>query len=175
MNSATSANAGAVIRAASHQDFATIREIAIAAWKVAYKDILSAEFMAHEWEREYSDAALSVQTEALGHQFLILEEQPAQAVGFSSFSVQKTVAELHKLYLLPEAKGLGYGKALIAEAEARARALGCDLMELKVNRANPSVAFYQKLGYSILREADTVVGDGFIRTDYVMRKSLKDF
>lgn len=169
----TSPVASTVIRKANAQDFSTIREIAILAWKVAYKDIISAEFMTHEWEREYSDAALQSQTEALCHQFIVLEERSSQALGFASFSVRGGTAELHKLYLLPEVKGKGYGKALIAEAEARAIAQDCELMELKVNRINPAVEFYRKQGYSIVEEADTVVGNGFVRMDYVMRKRLK--
>lgn len=158
------------IRVGHVEDCSIIREIAVAAWKVAYRDILTPEFMAHEWEREYSDAAIQQQMET-GHQFFILEDD-GKVIGFCSYSRQKWVAKLHKLYLQPNMKGQGHGTALIAQVESSARAEGCEAVELSVNRFNSAIEFYKKQGYSIIRETDTEVGGGFLRSDYVMQKNL---
>ncbi len=42
----------------------------------------------------------------------------------------------------------GYGRALVAEAERRLRAIGCPKVNLQVRRDNPGAAeFYRQLGY----------------------------
>lgn len=166
-------NADTVInlRLAEFSDYAMIREIATAAWQVAYRDILKPEFMAHELVREYSDEALQHQMTELNHRFWLLEVAGA-TVGFASFTVFEKTAIVHKLYLQPDTKGKGYGAALMNQVEKSVKEEACEFLELKVNRFNPAVGFYQKQGFEILREEDTVVGDGFLREDYAMQKAL---
>ena len=44
----------------------------------------------------------------------------------------------------------GYGRALMAAAEERLRALGCPKLNLQINRSNAEVvAFYESLGYAV--------------------------
>jgi ribosomal protein S18 acetylase RimI-like enzyme len=44
----------------------------------------------------------------------------------------------------------GYGRAMMAAAEARLRALGCAKLNLQINRSNAEVvAFYEALGYAV--------------------------
>jgi GNAT superfamily N-acetyltransferase len=160
------------IRPANAQDFENIRHIAAKAWQVAYKGINSPEFMAHELKREYSDTALNNQMMVLKHRFLILENASAEAIGFVSYSVDNSKAVVHKLYLLPDVKGQGHGTLLMKQAEGEARKSGCETMELLVNRLNTAVSFYQKQGYAIAQNVDSVVGEGFVRSDYLMRKIL---
>ena len=50
----------------------------------------------------------------------------------------------------PEARGRGIATKLMAEAEAKLRALGCPKVNLQVRGANRCVLeFYQKIGYEI--------------------------
>jgi GNAT superfamily N-acetyltransferase len=84
----------------------------------------------------------------------------------------KRLAKLYKLYLLPELKGKGYGSALVNAVIARCGQTGYEQLNLSVNRGNPSVAFYQRQGFSVLKEEDIEVGPGFVRHDYVMGKPL---
>jgi ribosomal protein S18 acetylase RimI-like enzyme len=49
-----------------------------------------------------------------------------------------------------DARRRGYGRALMAAAEERLRALGCPKINLQVNRWNAEVvAFYEALGYAV--------------------------
>jgi GNAT superfamily N-acetyltransferase len=55
---------------------------------------------------------------------------------------------LEDLFVEPEARGLGLGRALVAAAFERARERGCVRMELDVNEANPTaLALYESLGF----------------------------
>jgi diamine N-acetyltransferase len=160
-----------LIRPATLQDRQIIRQIATAAWQIAYENIISAEFMAHELEREYSNSALAVQMEEQQHQFLILEQENT-ALGFVSYSCEGGTGTIHKLYIEPHTKGKGHGKALMQEVAQQATKKTLKTLDLKVNRFNPAVEFYKRQGYSIIQEVDTLVGEGFLRTDYLMSKSL---
>lgn len=56
---------------------------------------------------------------------------------------------LNYLAAAPELRGQGLGRAMVAAAEERLRALGCAKINLQVRRSNADViAFYERLGYS---------------------------
>jgi ribosomal protein S18 acetylase RimI-like enzyme len=49
-----------------------------------------------------------------------------------------------------DARRGGYGRAMMAAAEERLRALGCPKLNLQINRSNAEVvAFYEALGYVV--------------------------
>ena len=57
--------------------------------------------------------------------------------------------ELEDLYVRREARGAGFGRALVSAAMERARARGCGRMLINANEANaPAVALYRSLGFS---------------------------
>ncbi len=52
------------------------------------------------------------------------------------------------LAVLPEHRRAGLGRAMMAAAEGRLKALGCPKVNLQIRRDNPEViAFYTRLGY----------------------------
>jgi ribosomal protein S18 acetylase RimI-like enzyme len=55
---------------------------------------------------------------------------------------------LEDIFVEPQARGSGLGRALVEAAFARARVRGCARIELDVNEANPAaVALYESLGF----------------------------
>jgi ribosomal protein S18 acetylase RimI-like enzyme len=55
---------------------------------------------------------------------------------------------IEDLFIAPEARGSGLGRALVGAAFDRARERGCVRMELDVNEANPAaVGLYESLGF----------------------------
>lgn len=51
------------------------------------------------------------------------------------------------LYVVPELRGRGFGRALLERAEARFAALGRRAVRLTVAPSNPALGFYERLGY----------------------------
>jgi len=51
------------------------------------------------------------------------------------------------LYVDPAYQGQGIGTALVAQAEAFAKALGTPRVELATHPANPALSLYERLGY----------------------------
>ena len=102
---------------------------------------------------------------------LLAEGTPA---GFVSFGKQddEGLFHLHKIYLLPDFQGLGYGREMFLKAEQEMRKQGARAFELNVNRHNKALDFYKKMGMSIDRSGDFDIGGGFYMNDYIMRKEL---
>ncbi len=68
------------------------------------------------------------------------------------------VMELHHLFVRPEARGLGLGRALVAAASATARSAGCGVLTVGTHPDNRQAqAFYPELGF----QAASVSGPRF--------------
>ena len=58
-------------------------------------------------------------------------------------------AQIEGVRVSPALRGQGVGAALVADAEARARAAGCTLIQLTTNRSRADAhRFYERLGFT---------------------------
>lgn len=93
------------------------------------------------------------------------------ATGLQGFVVSYARGDhlhIENIAVLPSAQGLGYGRALIDHAEARASAAGLARVELYTNAAMvENLGYYRALGY---REVGRRAEDGFDRIFF--RKDL---
>ncbi|MFL9922699.1 GNAT family N-acetyltransferase [Herbaspirillum lusitanum] len=86
------------------------------------------------------------------HVFLaFVEGQPAGLAncieGFSSFAC-KPLLNIHDLAVIPQYRGLGIGKQLLARVEQAARELGCCKLTLEVLEGNTVArSLYQRCGF----------------------------
>lgn len=158
------------IRQAEISDIPLIQRVVEAAWPVAFGEILTPEFLAHELKRVYSAAAL--RHLMADEELFLMAETGGELAGFAAYRVAGCRAKLEKLYLMPGLKGQGYGKALILDVVERVTKAGATDLQLNVNRSNPAVRFYQRMGFVITREEDVEVGPNFFRNDYVMCLAL---
>jgi ribosomal protein S18 acetylase RimI-like enzyme len=157
------------------KDFGTIRQIAFETWPVAYGNIVTQDQLDYMLEKIYNITSLQHQQENLGHRFIIAVDENNIATGFASFSIyenQNNHHRLHKLYVLPNQQQKGIGKLLLEAIYSEIKKNGNGSIELNVNRYNNALAFYQKLGYEILKEEDIDIGEGFYMNDYVMFKEV---
>lgn len=158
---------------ASINDYQTIYDIAIPVWDATYKSILTAEQMEYMLKLMYSHEAIAEQIAIKGHHFLLAVEDGV-TLGFASYEVnhRAETTKIHKLYVLPQAHGKGIGKALVTVIENAARNHTNDKLILNVNRFNPAVHFYTKIGFVNMGEEDVNIGNGYFMEDYFMQKQL---
>ncbi|MBK9763118.1 MAG: GNAT family N-acetyltransferase [Flavobacteriales bacterium] len=150
-----------------------IRSIAHATWPISYAEILSPEQVEYMLELMYSETAIRQQMER-GHTFLVLE-QDGTSLAFASFEPANGTTKgprLHKLYVLPEAQRNGVGTLLLEAVHSAIKKYGGETIDLNVNKFNPAKRFYERAGYTILREEVLDIGNGFVMDDHVMRKRL---
>ncbi|MSU63172.1 MAG: GNAT family N-acetyltransferase [Pedosphaera sp.] len=95
--------------------------------------------------------------------YLALEYQPATST-----------AMLHKLYLLPELHGLGYGHAMLLHVSSLARSMSATEILLRVNQANGrAIQAYRRAGFSIKDSVRDDIGSGFVMDDFLMAKTVQ--
>ncbi len=76
---------------------------------------------------------------------------------------------LSKLYLHKDSRGRGISKLILEKTRILAREGGMDHIVLFVNKHNSSVNIYKKLGFRIIEDLVTDIGDGYVMDDYKMR------
>ena len=157
------------IKPADIADLETIHRLAHEIWPSAYLEILGRQQLDYMLEKIYSLNSLKSQLTVLKHHFIILAED-SSPVGFASYSQHdnKAVCHLHKIYILPSLQGKHLGKQLLSYIISETKNAGATSLQLNVNRNNKALHFYEKQGFTIIREEDIDIGSGYFMNDYVM-------
>lgn len=162
-------------RKAGTEDINLIRELSHKVWPKAYSAILTPDQMNYMLGMMYSPSSLNKQMVQQLHIFIIAYHNQ-EPVGFASYSTKNTSTNsyyrLHKIYVLPEMQGTGLGKKMIEHIISNIIPLGAVSLELNVNRHNKAKIFYEKLGFSVIKEEDIDIGYGYFMNDFVMEKIL---
>lgn len=158
---------------ASKSQLSIVRDLAYKIWPTAYREILSQDQLNYMLDKFYSLESLIEQMEQRKHVFLLAEEDD-KYIGFASYelNIENHKTKIHKIYVLPETQGKGYGVQLINEIEKRAKYLQNDILFLNVNRFNKAQQFYKKIGFEIAYEEDIEIGEGYLMEDFVMEKKI---
>lgn len=163
------------IRFAEPDDINTIGFLAQQIWPGAYGDILSPGQLQYMMNRFYSPDSLRQQMGEHNHTFLILEEED-EPIGFASWSLigEPGIYKLHKLYVLPGRQGKGLGKTIVDFIIGKISQQGARALQLNVNRYNKARRFYEKMGFSVIREEDIDIGNNYFMNDYVMELPISE-
>lgn len=160
------------IRKAYPHDIPLIRDLSDKIWPQTYASILSPEQMAYMLEMMYSEQSLNEQMKN-GHEFIIIYDG-VQPIGFASVSTAEPfVFKLQKLYVSPEYQGKGTGRFAIQEIIKAIKQKRATSLQLNVNRNNNAKAFYEKIGFTVIKEEDVDIGNGYWMNDYVMELQLR--
>lgn len=155
-------------------DIKTIQDITHITWPVAYGEILSKVQLDYMLDLFYSDIALRKQIENKEQLFYLISDSQS-IVGFIAIEhhyEEQAATKIHKIYLLPETQGKGYGRIVFESIEKLATENNSKEMLLNVNRFNTALNFYQKLGFKIKEEVNIEIGSGYLMEDYVMEKKM---
>lgn len=161
------------IRTASISDIPLIQQLTDEIWRPTYKDLMTPEQLEYMIALIYSTASLTSQMTEKQHQFLLLYDA-RRPIGFASYSTtdEPGIYKLQKIYLHGDYQGKGVGKFLLEGVIERVKAANATVLELDVKRDNKARFFYEKQGFTILKEKDTYIGNDYWMRDYVMRKPL---
>lgn len=86
-----------------------------------------------------------------------LDEQPVACGCFKKYN-EKTV-ELKRMFVLPEARGLGLAQLVIKELEAEAKKQGFEVLILEtLYKQIEAINLYQKTGFKIVENYEPYVG-----------------
>ena len=152
-----------------------IHNMAEVVFRHTYRDILSPEQMEYMMDWMYSPASLRKQLDE-GHEYYIVfrDDVPCGYVSVQPDGLTeegRLLFHLQKIYVLPSEQGRGPGRILFDRALFHIRSVASGkpaMLELNVNRNNPSIGFYRHLGLTIRRQGDFHIGNGFYMNDYIM-------
>jgi ribosomal protein S18 acetylase RimI-like enzyme len=100
--------------------------------------------------------------------------QGGENVGYAATRHDVAVARVFvsKLYVLAAYRKSGAGRRSLDLIERRARERGATHLWLTVNKANPSVRAYERLGFRIVEAMVVDIGGGYVMDDYKMEKAI---
>ena len=138
-------------------------------WPICFEEMISQDQIKYMLEWMYNLRQLE-QNFDKGHEFIVLREQE-ENIGFASFEIryEKSCVRLHKLYVNPKRQHKGSGRMLLEYIYDVGREQKANTLDLFVNRTNPAVNFYQKIGYEIVESIDLDIGNGYFMNDYRMK------
>jgi GNAT superfamily N-acetyltransferase len=164
-----------VLKEVGYTAIEEIQQLAYRIWPATFSEILSQQQIDYMLDMMYSTASLEKQMKE-GIVFLIAFEGTVP-VGFVSYELNykgRTKTKIHKLYLLPEVQGKGYGRNLIEQVSKIARKNKQISLILNVNRFNQAIHFYLKTGFQQVAEESIAIGNGFLMEDIVMELELSN-
>ena len=157
---------------ATEIDIPQIQKIAAETWPIAYGKILSAAQIEYMLDLFYSAAALKKSMETQNYIFALHDDT---IVGFSAiehlFNSTPTT-RIHKLYILPEMQGLRVGKKFIEYITQIALEKSSAKLSLNVNKYNSALHFYEKIGFTTVKEEIVHIGKNYIMDDFVRDKEI---
>jgi GNAT superfamily N-acetyltransferase len=122
-----------------------------------------------EWMRRWKDD-LTITPEYIRTHPTYAATSAGNVVGFCALRLEPADAWLDHLWVLPEAMGRGYGRALFRHAELAARAAGA--IRIKVESDPHAEGFYQRMGATTFGRKPASV-DGVERFLPLLEKRLE--
>lgn len=142
-------------------------------WHEHYRSIISIGQIDYMIEKYQTAKAIQSQLEEGYRYFLV--HNGKEFVGYTSIKNDLATGKmfLSKVYVRKKDRGKGFGRCLFELVEEKAREAKSHTVWLTVNRNNTeSVGIYKKRGFSIEREEDNEIGEGYVMNDFIMEKSF---
>lgn len=138
-----------LVRERRASDSRAVRFVARKAWRATYEPIAPAAFIATVLRRGYARHRL-LETLLDRRRDAFVAERDGRVIGYADWIEDPPGSvELLRIYLLPEEKGRGAGKALLAAGLAAAAARGARTVEALVHPKNrAALSWYERNGFA---------------------------
>ena len=151
---------------------ADVARMAHEVWNEHYVPIIGQAQVDYMVAKFQSPEAMQCQIDA-GYEYFQIR-QSGTNIGYAA--IRHDAAEsrvfVSKLYVLAAHRKSGAGRATLALIERMARDRRATHLWLTVNKGNPSVRAYERLGFEIVEAMVVDIGGGYVMDDYKMEKGL---
>lgn len=158
------------------EQVAAVAALAHEIWYEFYVPLIGRAQVDYMVEKFQSAPAIEAQLGQGYEYFLVRRDGAGQGAYIGYCAIQEQAGGalfLSKFYLHRSARGTGTGRRFMEFIEGLARARGLSLLWLTVNKGNPSVQVYRRLGFRIAADLMMDIGGGFVMDDYRMEKTLQ--
>ena len=147
-----------------------ISGLAYRIWHECYADVVTDEQVDYMLGTYHSFRAIMDEI-AEGYEYHVLRDS-GKDIGYFGFHDEGDRIYIGKLYLLKEYRGKGFGRVMFDRIDGYARRNGIRKEYLRVNKGNPTVGIYKRVGFIIRESVVSDIGNGFVMDDYIMEKTL---
>jgi diamine N-acetyltransferase len=156
----------------SEDRVALVAEIAREIWYEYYVPLIGRPQVEYMVDKFQTSAAI-VEQIGSGYEYFLVH-YGSQRTGYLAIRAepQEQRMFISKFYLHGSTRGRGTGRRCMEFIEQLATQRGLLLLWLTVNKANPSVKVYQRLGFRIAADIEIDIGGGFVMDDFRMEKLL---
>jgi len=159
------------VPARTDADIAAIAGMAHTIWYEYYVPLIGRDQVDYMVAKFQSAAAMQQQVRE-GYEYFTVQRD-GMPIGYTAIQPGSDGSLfISKLYLQQEARGGGTGRAIMTFIEEWARQRDLGRLWLTVNKGNPAVRAYERLGFSIAAPIVMDIGGGFVMDDYRMEKVL---
>jgi GNAT superfamily N-acetyltransferase len=158
------------IPATSYKQTAIVESLAREIWTEHYTPIIGGDQVAYMLAHFQSQQAITDQIRA-GAQYFLIEEND-EFIGYFAVEPKGKELLLSKIYVKHARRGKGYGRKAVHFVGKLARERHLARIVLTVNKNNPSVNVYEKLGFKNTGALVQDIGGGFVMDDYKMEKNV---
>jgi GNAT superfamily N-acetyltransferase len=155
------------VRLENVESLSRIRAVAADVWPKTFREILSEEQIGYMMKMMYSPEVMEKEFSS-GYCFdmLVIDGKDAGYMVYSPCADQPRM-KLHKLYLLEEYQGKGYGQKMLQHVKESALKSGYTVLVLAVNKQNiKAQRAYLRAGFELEYALKTDIGSGFYMDDY---------
>ncbi len=153
-------------------DIDAVAALAREIWNEFYVSLIGQAQVDYMIARFQSPEAIREQLRT-GYEYFVVD-RGAASIGYMSVKPGPEPGELFisKFYLHKSSRGSGTGRRCMEFIEHLAQQRCLTQLWLTVNKGNPSVKAYERLGFRIAADLVMDIGNGFVMDDYRMEKSL---
>ncbi len=151
---------------------ADVARMAHQVWNEFYVPIIGQAQVDYMVARFQSAEAMQSQIDS-GYEYFQMQ-QSGEIVGYAAIRHDAADARvfISKLYVLAAHRKSGAGRQCLEHFERMARERGATHLWLTVNKGNPSVRAYERLGFKIAEAMVMDIGGGYVMDDYKMEKAI---
>lgn len=153
------------------QDVKTVSFLASEIWHEYFVPIIGEKQVEYMLEQFQSEQAINGQIQN-GYSYFVLmaDEKP---IGYTAIRFNPDALFLSKLYIQKDFRKQGYSKIMLNQIVKEARQNNKNIIRLTCNKNNiTSLNIYKKIGFRIVQEEKTDIGNGFYMDDYILEKQL---
>lgn len=152
-------------------DIETVVEVAKSIWEEHYTPIIGEQQVYYMLETFQSTTAITKQIEN-GYQYYLINKD-SNVVGYMAINIDKEEMFLSKLYLKKECRGQGLSKEALQFLNEKCLNENVTSIYLTCNKYNSNtLQAYQHLGFKVVDEAVSDIGNGYVMDDYILRKEI---
>jgi GNAT superfamily N-acetyltransferase len=150
---------------------AEVARLARVIWDEYYVPLIGRAQVEYMVAKFQTAEAMQAQIDA-GYEYFLLHDGPAQGYLAIRHDAADSRVFISKLYVLSTHRKTGAGRQALQFVERLARERGATHLWLTVNKGNPSVKAYERLGFRIAEAIVMDIGGGFVMDDYKMERPV---